>query len=69
MQTLCRLLGYVTTYKGKLAAVILLLLISTLLNVVRPYLLDVGINEYLEKGIVIGLINVVLLMVAAGVGG
>jgi ATP-binding cassette subfamily B protein len=69
VQTLRRLLGYVTAYKGKLAAVVVLLLVSTLLNVIRPYLLGVGINEYVEQGIVAGLINVVLLMVAAGVGG
>ena len=69
MQTLRRLLGYVTVYKGKLAAVIVLLFVSTLLNVVRPYLLGVGINEYIEQGLVDGLINIVLLMVAAGVGG
>jgi ATP-binding cassette subfamily B protein len=69
IQTLRRLLGYVTAYRGKLAAVIILLLVSTLLNVVGPYLLGVGINEYLEQGTVAGLINVVLLMGAAGVGG
>jgi ATP-binding cassette subfamily B protein len=69
METLRRLLGYVTAYKGKLAAVVVLLLVSTLLNVIRPHLLGVGINEFVEQGIVAGLINVVLLMVAAGVGG
>jgi ATP-binding cassette subfamily B protein len=69
MQTLRRLLGYVTAYKGKLAAVVVLLLVSTLLNVIRPYLLGVGINEYVEQGLVAGLINIVLLMAAAGFGG
>jgi ATP-binding cassette subfamily B protein len=68
MQTLRRLLGYVAVYKGRLAAVIVLLLVSTLLNVLRPYLLGVGINAYLEQGTVTGLIDVVLMIVAAGVG-
>ncbi len=68
-QILRRLLGYVTVYKAKLAAIVVLLAVSTGLNVLRPYLLGVGINDYLSRGTLDGLLVVVLEIVGCGAGG
>ncbi len=67
-ETLRRLLGYVTAYKGRLGLIIILSLSGTLLNLAGPYLLGVGINQFVEKGISDGLLTVVLLMVAVAIG-
>jgi len=68
LRTLGRLLSYVTRHKIAIAAVILLLLLSTVLNLLVPFLLGQGINILSGSRDLDALWRIVIGMVLAGVG-
>ncbi len=64
-----RLLGYLAPYRGQMALAILLLFGAALLQLVGPYLVKVGIDEYISAGNMAGLDRVALLFIAAALAG
>lgn len=68
LRTLGRLLSYVTRHTWAIAAVILLLLLSTALNLLGPYLLGQGINILSGSRDLNALWQIAIKMVIAGVG-
>ena len=60
--TLTRLLGYLGEYRLHMAMVTVFTVISTLLNLVGPYLQGVAIDKYIIGGDAEGLLRIVLLM-------
>lgn len=67
IQTFRRLNSYMTRYSGKLALVVVLLLIGTILNLMVPYLLGVGINNLSGPRDAAALGQTALGMVAAAI--
>lgn len=68
LRTLGRLLSYVTRHTIAIAAVIILLLLSTVLNLLVPFLLGQGINILSGSRDLNALWQIVIGMVLAGVG-
>jgi ATP-binding cassette subfamily B protein len=66
--TLTRLWHYLQRQRWTLVAVILMVVISTGLNLLGPYLMGVAIDDYILKGDRDGLARIVLIMVAAFLG-
>lgn len=63
-----RLLSYVTHYRESVLIVIILLLIGTVLNLVIPYLLGVGLNTLTSNPDLTRLLRLVLFMAVAALG-
>ncbi|MBE9012981.1 ABC transporter ATP-binding protein, partial [Pseudanabaenaceae cyanobacterium LEGE 13415] len=68
LRTFGRLLSYVTRQKIAIAAIILLLLVSTVLNLLVPFLLGQGINNLSGSRDLNALWQTVVWMALAGVG-
>lgn len=64
-----RLLGYLAPYRGSMALSVLLLFGAALLQLVGPYLVKVGIDEYIGTGNLGGLDRIALLFFAAALAG
>ncbi len=60
--TLIRLAGYLFPAKYQLAVVTLLIVLSTILSILGPYLLGVAIDKYVLKDDLQGLTSIMLLM-------
>jgi len=67
--TLLRLGSYLLRYKLQLALVGLLVVASSILSLLGPYLIGVAIDRYILRGDVGGLTRIVLLMLGIYVGG
>ncbi len=67
-QTLRRLLGYLSMYKVKMGVAVITALLGISFLTSLPWLLGYGINEFIEKGRVDGLLTIVLLMAVAAAG-
>ncbi len=63
--TLRRLLGYLRPYRGTLIAVFVLVTVSTLLDLTGPFFNGLAIDRFIAGGDLPGLLNIVLLMLAA----
>jgi ATP-binding cassette subfamily B multidrug efflux pump len=60
--TLRRLIAYLGPYKWALVGVLLLVMISSVLDLLGPFLIGVAIDEFIATGDVGGLLRIVLLM-------
>jgi ATP-binding cassette subfamily B multidrug efflux pump len=60
--TLRRLIAYLRPYKWALVGVLLLVMVSSVLDLLGPFLLGVAIDEFIVAGDVGGLLRIVLLM-------
>jgi ATP-binding cassette subfamily B multidrug efflux pump len=60
-----RLLVYLRPYKWTLVSVFVLVIVSSLLDLLGPYMIGVAIDEYIAVGDANGLLHIVVLMVGA----
>jgi ATP-binding cassette subfamily B multidrug efflux pump len=67
--TLRRLLATLRPYRWALALVLVLVIMSTVLDLLGPFLMGVAIDEFITAGNLAGLPRIVLLMLGAYVGG
>jgi ATP-binding cassette subfamily B multidrug efflux pump len=65
---LARLARYLRPFAGMLTVVLLLIVVSTLLSIVGPYLLGVAIDDFIEGEDVSGLLRIALLMLGVYAG-
>jgi ATP-binding cassette subfamily B multidrug efflux pump len=66
--TLRRLLATLRPYKWALVGVLLLAIVSTLLDLLAPFLMGVAIDKFIAAGDLVGLQRIVLLMLGAYMG-
>jgi ATP-binding cassette, subfamily B, multidrug efflux pump len=67
--TLRRLLAALRPYKWALVIVFVLVVVSTVLDLMGPFLMGVAIDEFINAGDLAGLARIVLLMLGAYAGG
>ncbi|MBM4464932.1 MAG: ABC transporter ATP-binding protein [Chloroflexi bacterium] len=66
--TLRRLLATLRPYKWVLVVVFVLVVVSTLLDLLAPFLMGLAIDQFITAGDLAGLLHIALLMLAADLG-
>jgi ABC-type multidrug transport system fused ATPase/permease subunit len=67
-QILARLLGFLRPHSRRMAIAFLMMLVTSVLTLLGPYLVKVAIDNYIAPGNVTGLLRIALLLLAVFVG-